>query len=54
MNTGHYEQFVTRQTERVDRSREVARYRRRLRWWARTAVAAMIVFAVVIIIGELV
>lgn len=55
MTTGpeHYDHFVTRQVDRVDRSRELERFRRRRRWWALSAVVVMMVVAVLLIAGEL-
>lgn len=53
MNVQRYDHFVTRQTEKVERSRELERFRRRLRWWALTLTLATVVFTVILVVGEL-
>lgn len=48
-----YEQFVARQGDKVTRTRELERFRRRFRWWAASLVLATVVFTVLLIVGEL-
>lgn len=48
-----YEDFVSRQGDKVDRTRELERFHRRLRWWALSLVLAIAVFTIVLVTGEL-
>lgn len=48
-----YAEFVTRQGNKVTRTRELERFRRRLRWWAVSLAIATVVFTVLFIVGEL-
>lgn len=49
----HYGRFVERQSTKFDRTREVERFRRRLRWWAVTVAFATLLFTILLVVGEL-
>lgn len=53
MGSDHYAHFVDRQVAKVDRTRELARFRRRLRWWALTLTIATALFTILLVVGEL-
>lgn len=48
-----YSEFVSRQEDKVDRTRELARFSRRLRWWAASLIFATLLFTIVLVVGEL-
>lgn len=53
MGSDHYAHFVDRQLARVDRTRELERFRRRLRWWAISLTLATVLFTILLVVGEL-
>lgn len=48
-----YTEFVTRQGDKVARTRELERFRRRFRWWAVSLVLVTVLFTVLLVVGEL-
>lgn len=48
-----YADFVTRQTDKVDRTAALQRFRSRRRWWTITLVVATVAIALLIVVGEL-
>lgn len=53
MGFDHYAHFVDRQSAKLDRTRELERFRFRLRWWAITLALATVLFTVLLVVGEL-
>lgn len=53
MSTERYADFVHRQTDKVDRSRERERFRSRLRWWSLSLALATALFTILLVVGEL-
>lgn len=53
MGSDHYAHFVDRQSAKLDRTRELQRFRRRLRWWAITLTLATTLFIILMVVGEL-
>ena len=53
MPSDPYTDFTHRQAARVDRTRELGHFRRRLRWWAITVAVATVVFAILLVLGDL-
>lgn len=49
----HYGRFVERQSIKFDRTRELERFRRRLRWWAITASLVTVLITIALVVGEL-
>ncbi|MDO5683868.1 MAG: hypothetical protein Q4G46_13705 [Propionibacteriaceae bacterium] len=48
-----YAEFVTRQSDKVDRTAALQRFRFRRRWWTITLVVATVAIALLIVVGEL-
>jgi hypothetical protein len=53
VGSDHYAHFVDRQSTKLDRTRQLERFRRRLRWWATTVLLATVLFTVLLVVGEL-
>lgn len=53
MSTDRYATFVHRQSDKVDRTRELERFRRRLRWWGLSLIVATVLFTILMVVGEL-
>lgn len=53
MSVDRYDQFVTRQNDKVDRTREIERFRSRLRWWATSLALTTALFTILVVVGEL-